>query len=176
MLSLRYCLLFALVATPLASAQVYKWVDENGVVHYSDQPVAGAEEIRIDQRATPAARSTANEPDARSPDSEPEPVAAAAPFSYESLAVTAPVAEQTLWNIGGELTVTLSLSPGLRSGDRVRLYFDGESRMINGLRTTLEEVWRGEHNLQAEVIDASGRLMIRSEPIRFYVQQTSVLN
>jgi hypothetical protein len=30
------------------------------------------------------------------------------------------------------------------------------------------------HNLQAEVIDQSGRLMIRSQPTRFYVQQNAI--
>jgi hypothetical protein len=35
-------------------------------------------------------------------------------------------------------------------------------------------VHRGVHNLQVEIIDASGQLMIRSQPNRFYVQQNRV--
>ena len=47
--------------------------------------------------------------------------------------------------------------------------------MVSGTAFQLQEVWRGMHNLQAEVLDETGQLMIRSEPIRFYVQQTSIL-
>ncbi|NNE61472.1 MAG: DUF4124 domain-containing protein, partial [Woeseia sp.] len=32
-----------------ASAQVYKWTDADGVVHYSDQPTPGAEIIDIQE-------------------------------------------------------------------------------------------------------------------------------
>ena len=39
----------------------------------------------------------------------------------------------------------------------------------------LDEVWRGVHNLQAEVLDETGTMMIRSRTNRFYVQQNTVL-
>jgi hypothetical protein len=176
----RYCALFLslFLCAHTASAQVYKWVDEDGIVHYSDQPAPGAERIDIQQnpRSAPAPRrSTATRAAAAASDTAAaEP---AKPFSYESLSFTSPGSEQTLWNIGGTLNVTMSLSPALRNGDRVRLYFDGAAQPISGTTSVqLEEVWRGAHNLQAEVLDANGTLMIRSEPIRFYVQQTSVAN
>ena len=37
-----------------------------------------------------------------------------------------------------------------------------------------EEVYRGVHNVQAEVLDETGKLMIRSLPNRFYVQQNTI--
>lgn len=157
--------------------KIYKWVDEEGVVHYSDQPFKGAEVIEIEPRtASPSRPARPTAPLNRPPRQQEEQSAANQPFAYESLSFSSPSAEETLWNIGGTLNVSLSLAPGLRSSDRVRLYFDGESQTINGTQTVLEEVWRGTHNLQAEVVDANGELMIRSEPIRFYVQQTSILN
>ena len=173
----RHLPLLLLLATFSLSAQeVYKWVDENGVTHYSDQPVPGAERVRIETRPS---RPAAPRPRPRTPDASPSdddrPVPNP-PFSYQSLSFTEPAAEQTLWNIGGTLTVRLSLQPSLRSGDRLRLYFDGEARTVNGLQVQLDEVWRGTHNLQAEVLNANGELMIRSDPIRFYVQQTSIAN
>jgi hypothetical protein len=48
--------------------------------------------------------------------------------------------------------------------------------MVSGTSFQVEEVYRGAHNLQAEVIDQSGKLMIRSEPTRFYVQQNAIAN
>ncbi|MDZ7645279.1 MAG: DUF4124 domain-containing protein [Woeseiaceae bacterium] len=169
------CLLLA----GAASAQkVYKWVDEDGVVHYSDQPRPGAEEIELPRsRSTVSPRPPAPASAAAASRAAEEPAASAnEPFSYESLSFSSPTAEETLWNIGGTLSVSLNVQPSLRSGDRVRVYFDGEQQQVSGLSFQLEEVWRGTHNLQAEIVDRNGQLMIRTEPLRFYVQQTSILN
>lgn len=170
----RPIILLLLLCAGAASAQVYKWIDEDGVVHYSDQPAPGAERIDIEQNTAPAAPPRRSSSAAtRTAEPEPEPTKA---FAYTSLSFTSPTAEQTLWNIGGTLNVAVSLSPGLRNGDQVRFYFDGEAQPVSGPSVQLEEVWRGAHNLQAEVLDPNGVLMIRSEPIRFYVQQTSIAN
>jgi hypothetical protein len=48
--------------------------------------------------------------------------------------------------------------------------------MVSGTSFQIEGVYRGQHNLQAEVIDQAGKLMIRSEPSRFYVQQNAIGN
>lgn len=46
-----YTLAFALIA-PLAHAQVYKWIDKDGKVQYSDQPPAPNETTSVPQRLT----------------------------------------------------------------------------------------------------------------------------
>lgn len=156
-------------AAGLPAAEVYRWTDEDGIVHYSDQPHPGAEKIYLAEPNTSRALSAA-----RKRNDETEPADSPEFVKYESIAVTAPVAEETLWNIEGVLTVTLSVSPALQPGHQVRLYFDGTPQMLAGTSVQLQEVWRGSHNLQAEIIDATGKLMIRSQPIRFYVQQSTV--
>lgn len=180
-MSIRAIVLVAVLAGAVnvaAQQRVYRWVDEDGVVHYSDQAVPGAEEIIIQTAPSrsQSARPPRNAPPLyERPPREEEP-ADDQPFSYESIAFSSPTAEQTLWNIGGTLSVEVNVTPSLRSGHRLRLYFDGEPQTITGTQATLQEVWRGTHNLQAEVVDSNGEMMIRSEPIRFYVQQTSILN
>ena len=162
-----------LLAASLALADgAWKWTDENGVVHYSDVPVEGAEPVNIAEynRAT-GANLSRNRPQAESAD---ETAPADTAFRYESITITSPGAEETLWNIEGSLTVSVSLSPGLQSGHPIRAYFDGQAQMVQGTSFTLDEVYRGVHNIQVEVIDGSGKLMIRSQPNRFYVQQNTV--
>jgi hypothetical protein len=44
----------------------------------------------------------------------------------------------------------------------------------SGTSFQVQEVWRGSHNLQVEVVDETGKLMIRSQPSRFFVQQNTV--
>lgn len=177
-MDLRPILVFVgLFAASAAGAEAaYTWTDENGVVHYSDVPVPGATEINLggDQRParTAPARPTTTAPaTANNGDGE----SASQPFSYESLEIASPGAEQTLWNIEGTLNVTLALTPALQPGHQVRVYFDGSPQTFSTTSFEIEEVWRGVHNLQAEVIDETGKLMIRSQPNRFYVQQNTVL-
>jgi len=166
-------LLVGLLATASVMAEAYRWVDEDGIVHYSDRPEEGAEQVELSEYSrNTGARLYRDRAPASNADDEQ---ATDQPFRYESLSVASPGPEETLWNIEGTLNVSLALSPGLQSGHQVRLYFDGEQRMVQGTNIQLEEVFRGVHNIQAEVIDATGKLMIRSRPNRFYVQQSTVV-
>ena len=45
---------------------------------------------------------------------------------------------------------------------------------MNRTSFQINEVYRGVHNIQAEVVDESGNMMIRSMPNRFYVQQNTI--
>ena len=163
--------LLGLLAVGFAAADTWKWTDEEGVVHYSDRPHPGAERIEI------ADPNTGQSPSARlRRDGEPadEPAEEGAAFRYGSFAVVAPRAEETLWNIEGVLNVSLALSPPLRPGHQIRVYLDGKPQVVNGTSFQLQEVWRGVHNLQAEVVDETSKLQIRSKTNRFYVQQSTV--
>ncbi len=163
-------LLVALLASAGSAQEIYKWVDEDGVIHFSDQPREGAE--RVELQPTNVARPPVR-PVQRTDDTEQEQQAPA-PFRYERLEVVSPAAEETLWNIEGVLNVSLVLTPGLQEGHQVRVYHNGEAQTVSGTSFQLQEVWRGVHNIQAEVIDANGQMMIRSQPNRFYVQQNTV--
>ena len=167
-------ILLALFAANGALAQAYTWVDKDGVVHYSDRPEPGAKQIDLGQSKSP--RRTERKPQSASAPAAAADDAAkpAQPFSYETLEVSAPSPEETLWNIEGVLNVSLALSPVLQPGHQVRVYFDGAARAVRGTSFQIEEVYRGVHNIQAEILDDTGKLMIRSLPNRFYVQQNTV--
>jgi hypothetical protein len=163
-----------LAATMALADGAWRWTDENGVIHYSDVPVEGAEQVSISEysrktgaRIAPSSASTAQ-------NNQTETDATDTAFRYESITISSPAAEETLWNLEGVLTVSVTLSPGLQRGHQVRAYFDGEARTVPGTYFELEEVYRGVHNLQVEVIDGTGKLMIRSQPNRFYVQQNVI--
>lgn len=165
-----FTLLGILAASAVLAEDAWKWVDEEGVVHYSDVPVDGAEQVFLSEynKKTGARISESTELTRR--EDEPEE------FDYDTLAFTSPSAEQTLWNIEGRLPVAIAISPNLMRGHRIRLYFDGTAQDIGGTSVTLENVYRGVHNLRAEVIDAQGRVVSVSDPVRFYVQQSSIGN
>ena len=123
---------------------------------------------------TPGQANDQSRPDQPSEEQGPKSLPNEGPFRYESLEVVSPGAEETLWNIEGVLNVSVALQPALQPGHQVRAYFDGERQPVRGTSFQLQEVWRGVHNIQVEVVDQTGQLMIRSQPNRFYVQQNTV--
>ena len=173
MLMRIFIAVIAVLAASAVLAQAYRWVDEDGVVHFSDRPVEGAEQIYLPEQNQGTRRVFAAQAPAAAPKDETASEPAAA-FKYDAIEIVAPAPEETLWNIEGVLNVSLRVIPALRQGDRVRVYFDGKERIVNGTSFQIEEVYRGVHNIQAEIIDPTGRLMTRSLTNRFYVQQNSI--
>ena len=172
MLKRTFIAFITILAAGVVMAQAYRWVDDNGVVHYSDRPQEGAERIELPQsstrRAPAPARTVSRQPAAAATEEAP------AAFKYESLEISTPAAEETLWNIETILNVSLSVKPALQTGHQIRVYLDGEPQMVSGTSFQLEEIYRGIHNLQAEIVDEKGKLMIRSRTNRFYVQQNHI--
>jgi hypothetical protein len=175
-MGIKWIISLLVLATAVASgAPAWKWVDENGVVHYSDRPVPGAEEIDLPAGRGFAARepSTAEAaPRVPAPD-DVEPAQA-----YEEFTIASPAQQETLWNIGGNLSVQVSLSPGLRPNHRLDILLDGQRQFLNATSTTVNvsEVYRGLHTLQAAIYDAAGAEVLRSLPVEIMVQQTSIQN
>jgi hypothetical protein len=163
----------ATLAAGVVLAQAYKWTDEDGVVHFSDRPQEGAERIDLPE-AAPRARPPPRTASSAAATTATSPAQEAGPFRYESLTIGTPLAEETLWNIEGVLNVTLNLQPSIQPGHRIRVFFDGTPRYVNRTSFQINEVYRGVHNIQAEIIDETGTMMIRSMPNRFYVQQNTI--
>jgi len=172
MLKRSFIAVISTLAASVVLAQLYKWTDEDGVVHYSDQPTEGAEELQlpapVDRPApAPVARRSAR----KAGDSADKSQA----FRYESLAIESPQSEESLWGIAGVLDVVVTAKPAVRPGHSLLVYLDGESRPTNGVSFQIDEVYRGAHTIHAEILDKSGELMIRSEPSQFYVKQRNVI-
>jgi hypothetical protein len=163
-------LVLALFGISASAQEAYRWVDKDGVVHYSDRPHEGAEQIQL---PTPNVAQTRRVPSQqrRQPVDEPADETLA---GYDTIDIVSPASEETLWNIEGILNVSVSLTPPIRPGHQVRAYHNGVGQMVTGTSFQIQEVWRGEHTIQVEVLDATGTLLIRSRPRRFYVQQNTV--
>ena len=161
-------LLLITISSVALSTTLYRWVDDEGQVHFSDQPQTGAEEIKVRSPSTfEAPKTPVGSPQATQEQSET--------FKYDSLAVVNPTSEQTLWNLGGELGVSIALRPGLRPGHKLHAHLNGKTTEVgNASKFTLTDVFRGEQNLSVSVSNDKGKELIRSSPIKFFVQQTRV--
>jgi hypothetical protein len=160
--------------TALAQAKLYKWVDDNGVTHYSDRPQPGAKKVDV-----PAAQSF---PAARTPPSAPAPRAAApghdaaADSPYSNVQILRPGNDEAFVNAGYVVDVAAALEPPLAPGHRTWFVLDGQQLQDpapDATSATLT-VERGSHTLQFQVADESGRIVASSAPVTFHVRQTSV--
>ncbi|MGI9258569.1 MAG: DUF4124 domain-containing protein [Gammaproteobacteria bacterium] len=161
----------SLLTTAASGQTAYTWVDENGQTHYSDRPFPGADVVELDSAQGFEA-----------PQTPPRSAAAPEPANpadlYTALNVLQPAHQQTLWNIEGALDVTLEVAPALQAGHRLGLYLDGVLADVPAMNRQfhLTEVYRGQHTLQAVIVDAQGTEILRSLAVTFMVQQTSLLN
>ncbi len=170
---MRYMpVLLLLITMPVLAATVWKWRDANGVVHYSDQPVPGAEQVNVQSASTYTSAPTG-------PVTSATPATkVAAPVNYTNVEIWKPSAQETIANSGGQVGVGVRVEPLLAPGHRLALYMDG--RLVpgfpqQGMEYDLSEVERGTHSLVLVVVDTQGKQVITSAPVEFYVRQPSVL-
>ena len=166
-------LCLALPAVVFGGAEVYRWVDDEGQVHYSDRPSPGADRVAIE--VTPPSSSpapSASAPGRATSSAEGQPAAAA----YKSLTIQAPGQDEVLWNIEGQLDVAVALQPSLQPGHTLQLLLDGQSvaELTGSTRARLSDVYRGQHTLQARIQDESGATLMQASPVTFFVQQTAL--
>jgi hypothetical protein len=158
-----------LCATALAdngTTTVYKWVDAQGVVHYSDQPHPNAQKLEVRGAQTFS--------------SLPVPQVASAPEAappgpaYDNCSIAQPADQQMLMNVYNATAVVQS-SPPLRSGDQIRLFVDGKQIQGAGTAFTFPVV-RGQHSVQAVIEDSTGQIVCETASVTFFVHQPSIQN
>jgi Domain of unknown function (DUF4124) len=162
--------LMSVVCTVAVSATVYRWVDENGVTHYSDQPHENAEKVHV---AAPQTYKPTPLP-ASPPSQNAQPQAS---NTYQCQ-VVAPANDDSFSNTYS-VDTAVQVNPSPHNGDQVFLLMDG-ARVPNfpavGGAFTITNIDRGQHTLQAVVQDTNGKLLCQSANVTFTVLQPSVLN
>jgi hypothetical protein len=171
----RLFTLVSLLASLAVAGTVYKWVDENGVVHYSDQPHSEAKKVEVPPVQT--YKGEASVP--ATPAAPAAPPASAQPAGdYQGCAIAQPTNDQTFTNIDS-LSIVVRTDPGLRAGDQVFLMLDGQplnGGKPTGSQFTLSPVGRGTHSVQAVVRNSQGGVLCQTPGVTFNVHQPSILN
>ena len=167
-------LLFTLISLGCMAAlagPVYKWVDENGVVHYSDQPHPNSQKVQVAPVQTYKATHGNEAPTPPAPESGPEgPV-------YTRLQHCAAAGQPGLPQPRAAAHRGVH-QPGTALGAiRCTWLMDGASLGVaNGTEYLLSPVERGTHTLQALVKDGGGTLLCQTPPVTFSAHQPSIQN
>lgn len=178
---MRKLLLPLLIVLPLAAqaTEVYRSVDERGNVVFTDKPSSGAKKVIVDP-APATSVVIPHVPSAAPAQAEPSGKPGSEPFAgYEDMRITQPGEGEALVSTAGDVDVSINLHPELRAdlGHGVTVLLDGQPMVENTTRMNiaLNNVDRGEHVLEAYVVDAQGMMLIQSAPVRFSLQRTSIL-
>jgi hypothetical protein len=162
--------LMSVACTAAVSATVYKWVDDDGVIHYSDQPHENAQKVELKAPQTYSAPKAPSIPATSSRNSS-RPAS-----SYQSCSVSSPMNDQVFENTS-EVTAGVSVQPAVRAGDSVVVTLDGQpipGVPVSGGQFAISPVDRGTHTIQMTVRDASGATVCSSPAVTFHVHQASI--
>jgi hypothetical protein len=168
-----------LMTGALWAQEIYKVVDKDGNVTFTDQPPGdGAQpmdlpplsiietDIQTDQ--APAAGVVPE------PEVAKEPTARELRTMYSDFRITQPLNEETFWGTANSVVINWGSSTPPAADMTVKIYLDGQAQPTpasGGLSLTLD---RGEHQVYAELRDAADRRIVVSETVTFFVKQNSI--
>lgn len=163
-------ILSLLLAAPV-SAEVYRYVDEDGTVVFTDQrPSQDAQpmnlpELTVMDSPKPVPRQSGAESSEQ--DDEAKPV-------YPDLTMLSPKREETFQGTGNRLPVRMVSRQELRPGDQVVIFLDGqEQAKAQSMSVDLDQVPRGSHQVRAEIRDGEDRVVGETGPVTFHMKQHS---
>ncbi|NOJ10129.1 DUF4124 domain-containing protein [Vibrio splendidus] len=177
------------VALSCSAQTVYTWVDEDGVLHFSDTPTdQDAKSLRLPdvQASAPAPKFEASTPvDAAASSTTKTAMPAQAQEKTESmkreapaqlaLIMLTPVHDQTIRSNRGLIPVQIELSRKLGIGEQLQLMLDG--RRYGAPQTQpnweLKGVDRGTHTIAIQA-HRSGKLIASTSPVTVYLHRATL--
>jgi len=176
---LASCTLSVMSATT-ALAEVYKTVDENGNVVYTDQPPEpGAEPMKLRELSVVpvpeyAAKDRAIKSSGLGEGDTPD--LGELRRGYRDFALTSPAPEQTFTGTGNIATIAWDTRFELQPGMQVVVQIDGKALPpTTASAITSPQLDRGEHQVSARLVDVQNRTIATSGPVTFFVHQNSAL-
>jgi Domain of unknown function (DUF4124) len=152
------------------AAVVYKWTDADGVVHFSDQPVPGAEKITTSGGSTRGILS-APIPGGGAMADKPKP------RTVQHARIASPAPDQTFTG-GEQVSASLSVDPALTPSQTVSWTLNGAQvgQSSNATQLALPDLPRGTYTIAATVSDSVSGESISADPVTFNVVRPSVLS
>jgi hypothetical protein len=176
--------LVSIFAAPLIlrAAVVYKWIDADGVVHFSDQPVEGAEKITTSSGSNHGIMTGPAGTGPTGPSAQPDRPRTTTTLASAQVTIVSPAHEQTF---SGEETVTaaLTVEPTPKTDRPLSITWtlngapvsEGTDAMSFPLPAALTQ-GRGSYTLGATVADPSSGESKSAEPVTFNVLRPSLLS
>ncbi len=156
--------ILTLFSSAALSAEIYRWVDPQGGVHFSDRWPPTSEALRIEGTVTRSETAGAAE--------EPQSPDGPRLGPYSAFEILSPAANETLTQATDNLSVSLLLDPPLVEGHRLQMDLDDVAVPLDKAATQfrLTGIAFGSHRLRAEILDADGLLLARTATQVFHLR------
>ena len=164
---LRLFLVLSLGVTPGYAQEIYKVVNQDGSVTYTDKPVVNAEPVELgpDNRMSMPTPPPVQAPTTTSETSKSKPV----------IEVVKPEPEATVRNNAGNMTIAANVSNADKEG-KFKLYInDSLVKEQSSAVFHLQGINRGAHTFYITHIDNTGKTLASTSPQTFYLHQASRL-
>ncbi|MFB2803303.1 DUF4124 domain-containing protein [Shewanella seohaensis] len=163
-----FTLISLLLLSLFAQATVYKWVDKDGKVHYSDEPHPNAEVVELKEKtlnqiALPPVKNDAD-------DSQ-----VIQQIQYQ-VVITSPEEEETVRDNNGDFRVTATVTPEIKSQYLMALKLDGQTvgqPQVGGI-FQLKNIDRGEHTIVVDAMTQNGKVFASSSPRKIFLHQAAM--
>jgi hypothetical protein len=167
------CCLFVLLWSLPLGAEIYKIRDENGRIIYTDQPPAANQaHEKVDLKPINRQAPVQVQPTLRPREQQRQRDEA---VNY-SVRLTSPADESHVLPAQRDVRVSAAVEPALKPNHRIQFLMDGQPLGEPSTDTSflIEEIYRGEHKLSAQVLDTRGRILATSPEVTVYVHRPTV--
>lgn len=164
-----FTLIGLLLLSMLAQATVYKWVDKDGKVHYSDEPHPNAEVVELKEKTLNQIALPPAKLDSSANDQVIENMA------YQ-VNITSPEEEATVRDNNGDFEVIATVTPEIKGRYLMALKLDGQvigQPQVGGI-FKLTNIDRGEHTLVVDAMTQSGKVFASSSPRKIFLHQAAM--
>lgn len=153
-----------------ATGKVFVYRDADGTLVFSDTPKsADTEEVKINVGPTVVPSEDTSILSQSAPSSQPEAI------TYQ-IQLNQPSPEATIRDNTGSVYVSGGITPNFPPGFKVRLLLDGKpyQQPISRATYIMRNIDRGEHTVQMQLLDRSGKVIASSQTTKFYLHRNSV--
>ena len=169
-------LAFPLAVT--AEGEIYKVVDKDGNVTFTDQrPSAASQPMDLPPLSVIESGVEVPEPQAEIEAAEgtevQEPTPRELRRQFADFRITQPAQEETFWGTANTVVVAWGSSQPALPDMTARLFVDGTPQDVPASGNVSLTLDRGEHQVYAELLDARNRRIVTTETVTFFVQQAS---
>ncbi len=172
---MRYLLIIIFGLMPLlATAAIYKSIDKDGNVKFSDQPTDSSKRVQL-----PEVQTYGQSQQPASAAQQPQEVKKTKTVNstpYTMLTITRPANNNTFWLGGSPISVDVNIQPALQEGDQAELVLDGQSMLpitgpSNNVSFTLTDYTAGRHTISVKITkaDAPNTVVKTSNSVMFNV-------
>lgn len=161
--ALLFCLL---LASQASLAQIYKYIDKDGNITYSDTPPIEKQDMEPADLPDIIVQPSVQVPDrAQGPEKQGRDI---------QISISSPTHGATILGSASSFGVAASVNKKLRPNESVRLLVNGTplaSASAKTLNWTVTDLIRGEYLLSAEILDGSQQVIATSKTVQVFVKR-----